>query len=112
MAIDLDKSDGEEDEDLDRFDINMDDGRSKVRFKRIYDAKYKIPTSSNKVVENLNIANLFKNSNKIQRRLTAYKRTSNIVTTFLMGLSGICMIVLYIYQYIKLVERPYYVTRA
>ena len=45
-------------------------------------------------------------------QLLIYKKFTNTFTSILMGVSGLCMILLYIYIFIKLEDSPFYITIA
>lgn len=117
-AMDIDGSDDDSDE-FDELEVNMDTGEhKKKKYKRMYDSKYKFPVMKKTVQEFKQTMNQGMSPEeaaeraKIQDKLLSYKRISNSFTTVLMGLSSIAMILLYIYIFIKLEERPYYITRS
>ena len=112
--LNIDNDDDNEDEEIDndRFEVNMDTGRHKpLRYKRIYDAKYKIPRAG-KLPSDLKITAVINRSRAALKFMCCYKYFSNTLTTLLMGASGLFLVALYIYQLIYLVDREYYITRA
>lgn len=86
-----------EDQEFD-YEINMEtssDDKGRVRYKRIYDAKYKIPPQQK--LKEINIQEILNNSEKVQKRIAIYKKYSNSIITALMGFASLCMILMYLY---------------
>jgi len=44
--------------------------------------------------------------------MNVYKKLCNSFTAIIMGLSGIAMVLLYIYKFINFQSQPYFITRA
>lgn len=122
-ALDIDQHDSDDSElDLDKFEVNMDTGNKK-KYKRVYDSKYKIEkkeghkpgnplarTSLGPMSFHLSAEDIQKA--RLQKHMAIYKRCTNTFTTVLMGLSCVAMILLYLYNFSKLQESPYFITRA
>ncbi|CDW90585.1 UNKNOWN [Stylonychia lemnae] len=109
LYVDL-KIDDDDDEEDNEYEINTKSDDHKVTYKRVYDAKYKIPPSEK--VQSLNYTMVKNNDEKMQNKIKKYKRYSNFITTLLMGLASVGVFMLYLNQFIELIRKPYYVTRA
>ncbi len=111
--LNIDESDGS-DEDLDQYEVNMEHSGRKKQYKRIYDSKYKFPIEKKHEAGAHRTMNMMEAQilKRKQDHMISFKKCSNTLTTTLMGVQAILMILLYIYLFIKLQEKPYYITRA
>ena len=68
LYVDLKIDESDDDEDIDNdYEINTKIDDHKVKYKRVYDAKYKIPPSEK--AKNLNITMVLNNQDKIQNKI-------------------------------------------
>jgi uncharacterized membrane protein (DUF106 family) len=92
----------------------MEHSGRKKQYKRIYDSKYKFPIEKKHEAGAHRTMNMMEAQilKRKQDHMISFKKCSNTLTTTLMGVQAILMILLYIYLFIKLQEKPYYITRA
>eukprot|EP00347_Sterkiella_histriomuscorum_P022995 403336357 len=113
LYVDLKIEEDDEDEEDDIYDINMashQDIEKAKEFKRVYDAKYKMPQNQ-KMIEQ-NIDQIIGKQAKIYKHVRRYKKATNVITAILMGASAVCIFMMYLHQFITLLEKPFYVTRT